>query len=770
MFLYSLKQYIRGMARRRLFSFINISGLAFAIAFMILIGQFVYYEFNYNRSIENVDSIYRIADEKNKNYGIDYRIKEEALGSIPGIKSATMLLPLNLDVNYEDEVFPGRKIMIVDEDFFEFFNLHFIAGNSSSALKTIESVVLTRTAAENIFGTIDIIGKSILLNHEEGMIVTGVIEDIPDDYSFNSEMFASILNTPQHRLGYRMSCEWYDGEDDSHCQYPDNIFVRLDDKADIKAIEKQISAFGKINKYRYAETVKLLPLKTNYLNTAYYDTDLKHGNISLIKILSVIGIIVLFLAIVNFVNLTTAAYRYRITELGIKKCLGVGRLNLVKQLLLESLFTCSLASVCGIILALLFTPYFNQFIDKRIELQLFIDPVFFLLFISFIIFLSVITGIIPALVLSRITPLQIFKLNSYIKGSGKTYRGVFTAVQFSITIVLIFSLFVISKQIEYAKHKNHGFNTEQLMYLSTHYTLQDRLPAIAGRLAQFHTVKDITLTQYIPGKIYMSCDGHQAICIDSTSLKTFGFKIIKGRNLQPSDVNNACLINYASYKKFDEEDLTKLKVNGSQVVGVVSDFDYASVHEATGPLVLLYNDNWGKNYITIKIAGSIPETIDYIKNIWQDVCPDYPLEYGFYDEQFASMYSSEENLALLVSIFSILAIAISCMGIFGLSVFQAGLRVKEIGIRKVLGATTSEITLILTKSFSLWVLFANVIALPVAYYLMQSWLQDFAYKIHITWWMFVLAGGIALIIALATVSFNAVKAASANPVESLKYE
>jgi putative ABC transport system permease protein len=293
---------------------------------------------------------------------------------------------------------------------------------------------------------------------------------------------------------------------------------------------------------------------------------------------------------------------------------------------------------------------------------------------------------------------------------------------------------------------------------------------LSNKLRQFHNIKSLTATMGIPGHVNLSCDNHDAIVIDSTSLKTFGFKIIRGRDLLPGDANKACLVNAEALKNFKDGEYLNKKVNGNDVVGVVSDFNYSSLYNKTAPLALFLSTDWGSTHITLRTSGNIGETIKYIEKTWKEVCPDYQLEYGFYDDHFASMYKKEENLASLVSIFSILAVVISCMGIFGLSVFQSEQRIKEIGIRKVLGASASEIIFLLTKSFSKWVIFANIIAVPAAYYFLNEWLQEFAYRIEITWWMFALAGGIALLIALATVSFQAIKAAAANPVESLRYE
>jgi putative ABC transport system permease protein len=768
-FKYFIKQYFRSIFRRKLFSFINIIGLAFAIAFIILIGQFIYFELSYNEGFKDLDNMYRLVDNEGKNYNLDYRTKDLILEKIPGVKDACLLNRFGIDLNVNEKVFRIEDMLIVDNRFFNFFDLDFIYGNADDALTTIDGIVLTETTAKNIFGTSDVIGKGVQLNHQYNMIITGVVKDLLENLSFNAQIFVSSENTPEQRLVYKMTCVTYDGKDDSKCQYLFNIFVKLGKNSDIKTIEKQISNFNSLNKIYFSQDVSLTPFKSNYLDTEITDYDLKHGNVDLIKILTIIGGIILFLAVINFINLATAGYKYRLTEISVKKCFGAKRNNLISQLLTESLFTCFISGSLGIIIAELFLPYFNQFVDKSLTLRIFVDPVFLTLFISFLFMLGILTGFFPATILSKISPLLLIKLNSFIKRQGSGSRGILTTFQFAITIILISALIIINGQINFVKHKDIGFNTEHLLYLKIHYTLGDKVQVLRDKLSQFHSVKSLTASLGIPGEVNMRCDQHDAIVIDSSSLETFGFKIIKGRNLLPGDINKACLVNTEALKNFRDGDFHGHKVNGSEVVGVVSDFNYSSLYNKTGPLVLLFN-NWGSSHITMRISRNIGETIEYINRTWKEVCGNYPLEFGFYDDHFASMYKKDENLASLVSLFSILAIAISCMGIFGLSVFQSEQKIKEIGIRKVLGASTLEVVYLLTRSFSKWVLYANVLAVPAAYYFLNEWLQNFAYRIEISWWMFVLSGGIALVIAMATVSYQAIKAATANPIESLRYE
>jgi putative ABC transport system permease protein len=736
-----------------------------------MIGQFLYYEFNYNHNLKNVENIYRLVDSKENKYKFDYRIKDLAQQNVPGVKKVCLLNQVGVDVNIGEKYFEFKHMLIVDSDFFNIFNYTFITGNSKEVFSSLDNVVLTESTAKTIFGSTDVVGKTLRLNHLYDMMVSGIVKDNPGNTSFPGDLYISSLNSPKQRISYEMTCLSFDGKNDSKCKYPFNVFVELNKNADIAAVEKQLSSFSKTNDFLYPGIVKLTPLKTNYLNTEVIDFNLLHGNSSLIKMLAIIGAIILLLAIINFINLTTASFYYRTKELGVKKCLGADRFTLIKQILTESFFTCVISSVIGIFFAMGLLPYFNKFIDKPVALHLFNDINIFGYFVLFIIFLTIIAGLLPAIVLSGISPLQLFKANKNIKGTGKSIRGILTSFQFSIAIILITGLLVIPRQIDFVKHKDLGFNTDRLLFVKVHYSLSDRIPVLANKLLQYHGTKSLTETQGIPGRINVWCDDHDAvIVIDSTSLNTFGFKIIKGRNLLPGDLNKGCLINETLYKRFKEGNLHNYKVNGAEVVGVVSDFNYNSLYDKPGPLVLLYNSFWGYNYITMKISGPPGNAVDYIKKTWKEVCPEYPLDYSFYDEYFAAMYEKEENLAAFVSIFSILAIVISCMGIFGLSVFQSEQRIKEIGIRKVLGASTMEITLLLAKGFSKWVIFSNIIAIPIAYYLLNLWLREFAYRIELSWWVFLASGGITLFIALATISYQSIKTAIANPVEALRYE
>ncbi len=772
MFRISILYYIRSITKRKLFSFINITGLGLAIAFMILIGQYLYHEYSYNQNFQNSDNIYRLAEFDYKSYNLDYRIKDQILEKIPGVKDVCLLNHFSVEANTFDKVFKIENMITVDNNFFDMFYVSFVSGNRETALNSMDDVIITETLSKKIFGTTDAIGKILRLNHEYDFLVTGIVRDLPENLSFRADLFVSAENSINKRLYYRMISA---GETRNKVLF--NVFVEINKHANLLNIENQIASLNLTNNFLYPKQVKLTPLNSNYFNSEYQDYDLEHGNSGLIKLFLFIGLIILLLAIINFVNLGTAAYKYRMIEIGIKKCMGLGRSALIRQLLSESLYTCILAALVGIILAEALLPYFNQFIDKPIALKIFSDPTFSILFILFVLFLSLLNGFLPALILSNISPIQIFRSNEFLKGAGKSYRSFLTSIQFSIAIILIMGLIVITKQIDFVKHKDLGFKTDKLIYLKIHYSLENRANTLYNKLKLYHGITSITKTFGIPGAINVSGNGnmgsydgeYKLMVIDSLTLKTFGFKIKHGRELFPGE-NELRLVNETAFKKLGINDFNDKKTGELKIAGVVADFNYSPLYNNTEPLVLVYNSNYSADNITMRVSYPISEAIDYIKNTWEQVCPDYPIEFGFYDEYFASMYKKEENLAALVSLFSILAIVISCMGIFGLSVFQSEQKIKEIGIRKVLGSSVLEIILLLIKDFIKWVIIANLLAFPIGYYLLSLWLEDFAYRIEISWWMFVLSGGIALAIAIATVSMQAIKAAIANPVDSLRNE
>ncbi len=761
----------RYMFKRKGFSLINIVGLAFGIAIIILIGQFLYFEFSYDHFHPKIDRIYQLVDTADNSYQVDYRVRDRILENIPQVENACLYSVFPIEANLDDRVFEFQHMLYVDPSFFEIFNFPFVYGDAHASLASLDSVIVTESVAKRIFGSKNPIGEPILLDHEEKMFVSGVVRDFPLNSSFRADLFVSSENTEAKRLKYSMNCRYYDGKDDSQCRYPYGIFLELSQNSNIPEVEEEIAGLFTGQDFRFPNTLALTPFKRSYLYNRFSGSMLAHGNLGLLEILSGIGFLVLILAIVNYINLSTAAYKYRIKEIGIKKCIGAHRRSLILQFLGESLILCFIAAIQGLIVARMFLPFFNQFIDKPQQIQIFTNPQVLIMFIIFILFLGVASGLYPAFILSGIVPIQLLRTGpgSGSGRSGMALRNILNVFQFAVTICLIIGLAVMAKQIRYVKHKDLGFDTERLVTLKLHPKMRGATTALLDKLRQYPGISKICLSNGIPGKIGMTLGDFQAICVDENFLETYGLHIIDGRSLLPGDRGKACLINRTGLKKFENGNFRGNEVNNTEVVGVVSDFHYSSFHQDIGPLALMYYD-WGYSHVSFRLSGSIQEGLGYLRGAWMDVCPDFPYEYHFVDEWFDAMYRKEENLAKMISIFAVLAIVISCLGLFGLALFSAEQRTKEIGIRKVLGSSVQEIMMLLTKSSLKWALLSNLIAWPVSWIVMSKWLENFAYRTEISWWVYVFAGGSVLLIAVFTVSWQTLRAALANPVEALRYE
>lgn len=761
----------RYMFKRKGFSLINIVGLAFGIAIIILIGQFLYFEFSYDHSHPKIDRIYQLVDTADNSYQIDYRVRDRILENIPQVENACLYSVFPVEANVEDRVFEFQHMLYVDPSFFEIFNFPFVYGDAHTSLASLDSIILTESVAKQIFGSENPIGEPVLLEHEEKMFVSGIVKDFPLNSSFRADLFVSSQNTGEKRLKYSINCRYYDGKDDSQCRYPYGIFLELSQNSNIPDVEEQICGLFTGEDFRFPNTLALTPFKRSYLFNQYSGSRLAQGNLGLLKILGGIGLLVLILAIVNYINLSTAAYKYRIKEIGIKKCIGVQRRSLVFQFLGESLIVCFIAAMLGLFVARVFLPFFNQFIDKPQKIEIFTNPQIFVMFISFILFLGIASGVYPAFVLSGIVPIQLLRTGAGAGSgrSGTALRNILNVFQFAVTICLIIGLMVMAKQIRYAKHKDLGFDTERLVTLKLHHKMGGATTALMDKLRQYPGITQMCLSNGIPGKIGMTLGGFRAICVDENFLETYGLQVIDGRSLLPGDLGKACLVNRTGLKKFENSSFRGNEVNNTEVIGVVSDFHYSSFHQDIGPFALMYYD-WGYSHVSFRLSGSIQEGLEYVRGAWMDTCPDFPYEYHFVDEWFDAMYRKEENLARMISIFAVLAIVISCLGLFGLALFSAEQRTKEIGIRKVLGSSVREIVMLLTKSSLKWALLSNLIAWPVSWVVMSKWLENFAYRTEISWWIYFVSGGSVLLIAVFTVSWQTLRAALADPVDALRYE
>ena len=509
---------------------------------------------------------------------------------------------------------------------------------------------------------------------------------------------------------------------EDRCSVLFNIFVKFEQDANLQELSRKTHS-ALLRDSRFPSFLNFFPFKDLHLTRQISLWKVEQGNPGLLKILSGIVLIIALLAVINYVNLTTAGYKLRLKETGVKKGSGAHRATIIREYIMESIIMVLIAAYLSTFLAALFLPGFNNFLHTHLVLSFFKDLKFFMIFFLFSILLGILAGIYPALYLSLISPRDVLASGVFTSRSGKPVRNLLNIFQFSIAIILITFILFMQKQIHFAKSQDLGFQTERLLRLNLMRQSAQKARLLEDKLSQNPEILSLSATTGVPANVPMHLDRFATIGIDSNFYKTFGIDVIEGRRLSTGDVDKACLINETSKKYLPGKYLGQ-KIGPFEVVGVVKDFSVSSIHTKIEPVVL-FSVSWASpDNITLRIRGNnIPALMDFIKKSWTEVCPDYPFQYNFYDEWFQSMYRNEEDLGKLIFLFALLAIVISSMGILGLAIFATEQRSKEIGLRKVNGATTRQVLFLLTMDFTKWVFISFLIGIPVSYYATEKWLE-----------------------------------------------
>jgi putative ABC transport system permease protein len=692
---------------------------------------------------------------------------------------------------YED------KGQFVDPSFLRFISLRLSKGDANTALSTKASIVLNDELAKIYFGAENPVGKTIYIN-KDTMEVKGVLAPLPSHFhlDFRYLMPIAAVNVPAERMQSWGWSQFY-------------TYVKLKPGTTAKQVQQKFQGHVRTEIWpretdgRSTFLPHLQPLHDVHLKSAdfVYDNSIR-GNDSYVKGLTVIALFVLVIACFNFINLATARSLRRAKEIGVRKVIGAERSQLVVQFIGETVLLAVVSMLLAIAATLFIVPALNSFAGKNIFFNPFTNPVLGLLLLAASVVLGVLAGLYPALVLSGFQPIRVLKNNKLAGGRGSWLRPALVVVQFSLSVLLIVCTLMVYRQTRYLNNKDLGFSKEQVLYFTVQPSIQEKLESFKSELRQSPNVVSVTSGYGMPGDAFagetVMLPTKEGVRKQSVSLfigdhdyvKTLGLRLIAGRDFsrnRSTDVREAFLINETAVKNFGfgtpqqaigkeihwdewEPADTTQRVKKGQVIGVVQDFHYKSLHEkVTSSVIQLYPQVTAT--VALKLRGTdMNNTIAYVGGVWNRFAQGYPFDYKFVDETYGKMYSSEEKLSRLLWIFAIMAIAVGCMGLFGLAAFSAEQRKKEIGIRKVLGANVFNIVGLLSKNFLLLVVIAAVIAFPVAWWAMNNWLDDFPYRVEISWWIFGIAIIAALLIALITVSFQSIKAATANPVMSLRTE
>ena len=780
----------RNLLQNKTFSLINIFGLALGMTCSLLIMLWLKDELKKDRFHANDKRLFRVME--NQYYSGDIStfpsspgiLAENIVKDIPEIEMASQLIWEEEPLFAVGDKFDKEKGRYVQKDFLRMFSFKLQKGDPNTALARPDAVVLSKKLADKYFKDQDPVGKMIKIDSKENVIVTGVLEEIPELSSLKFDFLMS------YEIWFKKNDwakEW--GNNGPRCM------VMLKENTSVDVVNAKIKNYIKTKNKDSNVELFLQNYGESYLYSNWDNGKQAGGRIENVKIFSLVAVVILLIACINFMNLATARSLRRAREIGVRKVVGAGKRQLVAQFIGESLFVSFLAILLSLLIVVLILPSFNGLTEKQLAIDLG-DPSFILVLLGLTIVTGVISGSYPALFMSTLKPIVVLKGILKFRSGATLFRKALVVFQFALSIVLILGMIVVYRQIDFIHNKNLGFAKEDLLYMPLEGGLGKTFMAFKEELLKQPGIKNVTSAQSNPIEVGSSTQGVRWPGKDTTKLilfsnnpitydyvKTMDIQLIAGRDFDPSyslDTMNY-LVNEAAARKIGYRDpvgkeLTMWGDKGT-IIGLMKDFHHNSLKVPIEPLILrLFKGSWVKengywgNVIIRTEQGKTKQAIASMESTFKKFNPGFPFRYYFTDDEIMENYKTEYTTSKLSRYFAFLAIFISCLGLFGLVMFTAEQKTKEIGIRKVLGASVSGIVNMLSKDFLKLVLIASAIAFPVAWWLMNKWLMDFEYRIKIGWWIFIIAGIAAMLIALLTISFQSIKAALANPVKSLRTE
>lgn len=785
-----IKTALRLIRRQKIYSLINISGLAIGLTVCMLIVLWVTDEWSFDRFHENARQIYRV-------YRDESAVRADSTSALTPPPMAAALkadfpeiigssrfgywqLPL---VAYGEKSFNESAYRHADPDFFTMFSFPLVKGDPGTLFTDPYSIVLTETTAIKYFGQEDPMGKVLTVNNTFDVVVTGIAKDAPPNSTLEFDMLSPFELLLKEFIGEDNRENWGFNSFSTYVMLPPDTSVENTDQ----------KLLGYLKKYTPEDTdeLGLQPLTDIHLFSNLGHDLRNRSDIKYVWIFSALAVFVLLIAGINFMNLTTARSANRAKEVGLRKVVGAERPQLIRQFFGESVLMALFGFFTALFLLELSLPYFNTLSGKHLSSPWQNNPVLLLGFLGMAVVTGILSGSYPALFLSSFRPIQILKGKMHSAGSNSLFRKTLVIFQFSLSLFLIIGTIVISRQLSYMQNIDLGFDREHTIHLSIHGELHEKYDAIRNRFLQNPEVLHVTASMALPTNIQSSpgtpeWEGKdpdaqmeiKADFVDYDYIETFKIPLVEGRSFSrefATDEETAFLVNEEAVRRMGLQKPVVGKRFGfwnidGQIIGVMKDAHFQSLYHKIEPLVFKIFRPWLKRmYVKIR-SGNVSATLRSLENTWNQMGLGYPFEYRFLDEDFHELYKSEERLGRIFKSFAALAIFIACLGLFGLAAFIAEQRTKEIGIRKVLGSSTIGIVGLLNREFLRWIVVANLFAWPVAYYVLQRWIQKFPYRATITIEVFILAAAIGLAVALITVSMQTLKAARANPAESLKHE
>jgi len=797
MFKNYFKTAFRSLWKNKASSFINIFGLTIGLSCCLLIGLYIQHELSYDDFEVNANRVVRVIMEYKFDGGDDFkkgnytsvRVAKVFKQTFPEIENAVKMVKYKRLVQYNGNLVNEKNFMYADPSFFNVFSFKLLQGNAQTALAVPNQVILTQSTAARYFAGENPIGKMLRVGTDSSLYyVTGVMPDCPSNSQIKFDFLASFSSL---KLESREKSYW----DANYTTY-----FLLKHPTDIASLQAKIAPFMKKEMAGQGATVNYMlePMKNIHLHSEF-DGFEPNNNIVYIYILEAVAAMILIIACFTYINLNTARSIERAREVGVRKVIGAGNKQLFWQFMGESVLLCTIATALSLILSIVLLPYFNQLTEKQLTAGMFFSPLFIGVALGLIVVVSLLAGSYPALILSNFQPVKVLKGSFKNTGSGQMVRKSLIVFQFSISIILVISTFIMQRQLDYIQNKDLGYNRDEVLMLPMIWQMAPKTELIKNEFKTNNNIISVSACYDSPVHIGGGYNMRSSVMpenqqvavtadpVDQDFIKATGLKLIAGEDLSLQDIKD---VSYDDQSKvnyhfiLNESAARQLGWTPAQAIGkrmflddsrpgyvkgVVKDFNFESMHNTIKPLVLF--PEMGGTTMLVKIKGNnIAQTISFLQSEWKSLVPYLPFEYHFMNEDFNNLYNSDIRLGKVLNIFAAIAIALACLGLLGLSSYSAKQRVKEIGIRKVLGASIGHIVTTLSISFVRLVFIAIIIASPIAWWVMNKWLQAFAYKANMNWWVFLVSASVALAIAIITVGFQAIKAATMNPVKSLKTE
>ncbi len=806
MLLSYLKIALRNLAKFKIYSFINIAGLAVGMACCILILIYVFDELSYDRFHKNSDRIYRVAvngalGENNFDAAVSPpTLRNHLMTDYPEVKGVTRVKNFGFPVmRYGDKVFSEEKFFWVDSTFFDVFTVEFVKGDPKTALNQPEAVVLSERMAQKYFGNENPVGKLINSDNRRDYKVTGVVKEFPENSHFHFDFLASLSSYPFIDQQGWLSNDFYTyvllQED-----YPSEQFeAKLSEIVNTHVwpvIERFLNVPREDLKKSGAKYSYILQPMTDIHLHSNLDAELEpNSDITYVYIFSLIAFGILMIACINFTNLATARSANRLKEIGVRKTLGSSRNQLIKQFLTESILMTAIAVVISLIVIELALPYFGELVNKNLKFGLFSNLFSIPLLLLFSVAVGTFAGGYPALYLSSFNPIKVLKKETGHSGKNPWLRNILVVIQFAVSITLFIGTMIVYNQLNYISNKKLGFNKEQVIVVKKTDDIGRSIASFRNDLKSLPGVVNASNSNNIfgedfgntPYKIYGTNENRliNIMFADYYFAPVYEFEMAAGRfySEEFGSDTSSIVLNETAAREFGilDDPIGKQIVRAHAetdtpfvftVVGVMKDFHFQSLHRRIQPIIihLFFSQGFGRNMSVRITPDNIDKKLEDIKNVWHKYAGNQSFEYVFFDDDFAKVYEAERRTGVIVTVFSVLAILIACLGLLGLAAFTTEQRTKEVGIRKILGASVPSIVILLLKDFAKWVIISNIIAWPIAYFALNMWLEDFAYRIEISVWTFITSSLIAILIAIVTVSYQSIKAAVSNPVKSLRYE